>query len=103
MPELRELWEEFERRGSGDAAPRGGRAWEGDVGDVGEMARTGLVLLAEDGEGQAGYALAKLETGACCHLLESIYVRPRARRQGLAKALMAEVAALGRASAAPRP
>ena len=99
IPELRALWEEFEREVP-EMLHRGQVTWDRDVGDVGEMARTGLALLAEDDDGEVGYALAKVEDGAetgdgrIC-LLDSIYVRPRARREGLAKALMAEVAAWG--------
>jgi ribosomal protein S18 acetylase RimI-like enzyme len=100
IPELRELWEEFEREVP-EPPHRGSVTWERDIEDVGELARTGLALLAEDDEGPAGYALAKLEDGAergdgrLCYL-DSLYVRPRARRSGLAKALMAEIAAWGR-------
>jgi aminoglycoside 6'-N-acetyltransferase I len=99
VPELRELWEEFEREVP-EMPHRGQLTWERDVADVREMARTGLVLLAEDDEGQAGYALASIKDGAedgdrrLCDL-DSLYVRPRVRRAGVAKLLMADVAAWG--------
>ncbi len=89
---LRELWEEFvlevpELPHRGEIEP------EKELSEVREIVRSGLGLVAEDGEGAAGYALAKLD-GPCCHLVD-LYVRPRARRAGTAKALMAEVAAWG--------
>jgi ribosomal protein S18 acetylase RimI-like enzyme len=99
VPELRELWEEFEREVP-EMPHRGAVTWDRDADEVREMARKGLVLLAEDEAGQAGYALAKLEDGAepgdgrLC-VLDSLYVRPHARRSGLAKALMTEVAGWG--------
>ena len=89
---LRELWEEFmlevpEPPHRGEVEP------EKELAEVREIVRSSLALVAEDGEGAAGYALAKLD-GPCCHLVD-LYVRPRARRAGTAKALMAEVAAWG--------
>jgi ribosomal protein S18 acetylase RimI-like enzyme len=97
IPAIRGLWEEFEREVP-EPPHRGHVTWERDVGDLTELARDGLVLVAEDEGGQTGYALAKLEDGAergdrrLC-FLDSLYVQPRARRSGVAKALMAEVAA----------
>jgi ribosomal protein S18 acetylase RimI-like enzyme len=101
---LRELWEEFEREVP-EMPHRGEATWDGDVDEIRDLARSGLVLLAEDDAGPAGYALAKLEDGAergdrrIC-LLDSLYVRPRTRQSGLAKALMVEVAAWGTAQGA---
>jgi ribosomal protein S18 acetylase RimI-like enzyme len=89
---LRELWEEFNaevpelpHRGEVDA--------EKELSEIRELVRSSLGLVAEDSEGAAGYALAKLD-GSCCHLVD-LYVRSRARRTGTAKALMGEVAAWG--------
>ena len=54
----------------------------------------GLALLAEDGGEPVGFALAKLETPRICYLSD-LYVRPAARRRGIARALIAEVAVWG--------
>jgi aminoglycoside 6'-N-acetyltransferase I len=89
---LRELWEEFVREVP-ELPHRGEIDAEKELSEVREIVGSALGLIAEDGEGAAGYALAKLD-GPCCHLVD-LYVRPRARRAGAAKALMAEVAAWG--------
>ena len=89
---LRELWEEFVLEVP-EPAHRGEIQAEQELAEIREIMRSGLALLADDGEGAAAYALAKLD-GPCCELVD-LYVRPRARRAGTAKALMAEVAAWG--------
>jgi GNAT superfamily N-acetyltransferase len=83
---LRELWEEFEAE---VPEPEGfvPETWEQDWRDVLENLATGAVFIAEDDAGPVGVArLEKSEYGAS-HL-QLAYVRPRARRQGVTKALL---------------
>jgi GNAT superfamily N-acetyltransferase len=89
---LGELWHEFEAEVP--EPPHRAHTFEEDWPEMLDIMSSGLALLAEDEEGPAGYALAKLEKAAVC-FLDTIYVRPRARRGGVAKALMAEAAAWG--------
>jgi ribosomal protein S18 acetylase RimI-like enzyme len=93
-PVLAELWHEFENEVP-EPAHRAGSTWQDEWAEIAELFSAGHVLLAEDDEGPAGLALARLDGPRIC-LLDTIYVRPRARRRGLARALMAEVAAWGR-------
>jgi GNAT superfamily N-acetyltransferase len=91
---LRELWEEFEAE---VPAPEGfvPETWEQEWKDVLEDFAGGAVLLAEDDTGPIGVArLEKPEYGAS-HI-QLMYVRPRARRQGVTKALLRECAAIAR-------
>jgi GNAT superfamily N-acetyltransferase len=83
---LRELWEEFEREipEPPGTAPE---TWEEEWADVRKAIDGGAVLLAEDDEGAAGMARAGVPDRGRSHLA-LVYVRPRARRQGLAKALV---------------
>jgi ribosomal protein S18 acetylase RimI-like enzyme len=83
---LHELWEEFETEvptlEGFDA-----ETWEQDWTDVLDNFATGAVFIAEDDAGPVGVArLEKPEFGAS-HL-QLAYVRPRARRQGVTKALL---------------
>jgi ribosomal protein S18 acetylase RimI-like enzyme len=85
-PALRELWEEFtvEVPEPPGTAPE---TWEEEWVDVLRGIADGAVYLAEDDEGVAGMA----RTGAPDHgrsHLELVHVRPRARRRGVAKALV---------------
>ena len=83
---LRELWEEFEAE---IPSPQGfePETWEQDWRDVRENIATGAVFVAEDDTGTIGMArLEKPEYGAS-HI-QVVYVRPRARRQGVSKALL---------------
>ncbi len=83
---LRELWEEFEAE---VPEPQGfvAETWEQDWKDVLENFATGAVFIAEDDTGPIGVArLERPEYGAS-HI-QLLHVRPRARRQGVAKALL---------------
>jgi ribosomal protein S18 acetylase RimI-like enzyme len=83
---LRELWEEFERE---VPEPPGfvPETWEQDWADTRENLASGAVFLAEDDAGAVGVArMEKPEYGAS-HI-QLVYVRPRARRQGVARALL---------------
>lgn len=73
---------------------RGELVIDKELEEIRDIVTSGLVLIAEDEDGPAGYALAKLEDQTICYL-DSLYVRPRVRRSGVGKALMAEVAAWG--------
>jgi N6-L-threonylcarbamoyladenine synthase/ribosomal-protein-alanine N-acetyltransferase len=83
---LRELWEEFERE---VPEPPGSvpETWEEEWPDVRRDIEEGAVLLAEDDEGPAGTARITAPKRGRSHI-HLVHVRPRARRQGLAKALV---------------
>jgi GNAT superfamily N-acetyltransferase len=83
---LRELWEEFETE---VPDPEGftPETWIEDWADTRENIATGAVFVAEDETGPIGVArLEKPQYGAS-HV-QLVYVRPRARRQGVTKALL---------------
>jgi GNAT superfamily N-acetyltransferase len=91
---LRELWEEFEAE---VPEPEGfvAETWEQEWRDTRENIATGAVFIAEDETGPVGVArLEKPEYGAS-HL-QLIYVRPRARREGVSKALLRACAEVAR-------
>ena len=95
---LRGLWEEFEAE---IPEPDGFHpdTWEDDWAGMSANIETGGVFIAEDDEGPVGLAEARAAEAGRWHL-ETVYVRPRARRQGVAKALVAACAAsAGRAGA----
>jgi ribosomal protein S18 acetylase RimI-like enzyme len=96
---VRELWQEFEVEVP-EPPHREASSFEQEWEEIREiLAAGGLAILAEDGEGALGLALAKPEGRTVCHL-DTVYIRPRGRRQGVAKALMAEVVAWGTARGA---
>jgi ribosomal protein S18 acetylase RimI-like enzyme len=94
---LRELWEEFcaevpEPVGEGET-------WEEEWVDTAADIRDGVVLLAEDEEGVVGY----LRLGATVRgqaEVNTLYVRPHARRLGVTKRLLAEAVQVARAAGA---
>src|SRR6266496_4419255 len=83
---LRELWEEFERE---VPEPEGfePETWEDEWADIRRDLEHGAVLLAEDDDGVVGVARAERNNFGASHL-HLVYVRPRARREGVAKALL---------------
>jgi ribosomal protein S18 acetylase RimI-like enzyme len=92
---LRAFWEEFEAE---VPEPEGfiAETWEQEWGDTRENIATGAVFIAEDDAGPIGVArLDKPEYGAS-HI-QLVYVRPRARRQGVTKALLRACAEVARA------
>lgn len=95
---LRELWAEFEAEVPAPAgfAPD---TWERDWADLCENMATGAVYVAEDDQGVAGFAEASAEDGKRWHI-GTVHVRPRARRQRVATALLRACAAEGRARGA---
>lgn len=86
---LRELWEQLGEEVEVPSFAREG--WEEAWPDVERRIREGVALVAEERE-VVGFALADLgETNRGAAHVSDLYVRPRARRQGVAKALLAEV------------
>jgi ribosomal protein S18 acetylase RimI-like enzyme len=85
---LRELWEEFEADVPSPPSPER-QTWEGEWISVRANLADGAVYLAEDEEGAVGVAEAAAPVRGRAHVV-LVYVRPRGRRQGIAKALLAE-------------
>ena len=95
---LRALWEEFEVE---VPEPPGfePESWEEEWRDTKRQLEAGGVFLADDGEGPVGIAkLDTLDHGAM-HL-HLVYVRPRARRRGVTRALLRACAAHAREAGA---
>jgi len=91
---LRELWEEFEAEIPAPA--EWVETWEEEWADVSvDIGGRGAVYLAEDGEGAVGSVRAKMLPGNVWNVA-SAYIRPRARKQGVLKALLREAVAAGR-------
>ena len=84
---IRELWEEFEAEvpEPDDVGP--GQSWQAEWADVCANIAAGAVYLAEDDDGMVGMARATAPDRRRSHLVLA-YVRPRARRRGVAKALV---------------
>ncbi len=83
---IRELWAEFQA----EVPEPDGFApdtWEQDWADICENFATGVVVLAEDEQGPAGLAEASAEDPGRWHV-QTVHVRPRVRRQGVATALL---------------
>jgi ribosomal protein S18 acetylase RimI-like enzyme len=84
---LHELWEEFERE---IPFPYGeGEPWEEEWADTLDDLRDGGVFLAEDGSGPIGVARIEAPKQGRAHV-QLVYVRPRARRKGVGRALLRE-------------
>jgi ribosomal protein S18 acetylase RimI-like enzyme len=83
---LRELWEEFEREvpEPPGTAPE---TWDEEWADVRAALDGGAVYVAEDEQGSVGMARATPPARGRSHLV-LVHVRPRARRRGVAKALV---------------
>jgi ribosomal protein S18 acetylase RimI-like enzyme len=91
---LRELWEEFEEE---VPEPDGfvPETWEQEWADVLKAFDKGAVFIAEDDTGPIGVARVQGPEYGGSHI-ELVHVRPRARRQGVAKALLRACAELAR-------
>jgi GNAT superfamily N-acetyltransferase len=86
LPLLEELWREFAAE-----IPRPPHVPiddEKELAEIAELVRGGIALLADED----GYALARIKEGTR-GFLSDLYVRPQARRQGLAGALVHEAVA----------
>ena len=97
QPILRELWEEFcaeVPEPLGDGEP-----WEEEWADTAADIRDGAVFVVEDGAGVAGYARLGTVVRGRAHV-NVVYVRPRARRRGVTRALLGEIATAARAAGA---
>ena len=83
---LRELIEEFEAEvpEPDDVGPE---SWDEEWGSISRALAGGAVYLAEDGGGSVGMAYAAPPDRGRAHLTV-VHVRPRARRLGVAKALV---------------
>ena len=91
---LRELWQEFELEVP--APPEFEETWEQEWADVSaDLAGRGAVFLAEDDEGVAGGVRATMREADVWFIVFA-YVRPRARRQGVTKALLRELVREGK-------
>ena len=98
-PLLRGLWEEFERE---VPEPFGeGETWEEEWADTLDDIRGGGVFLAEDDGALLGVARIEAPSHGLAHV-QLVYVRPHARRQGIARSLLRECAADARARGAER-
>ncbi|MBV8396698.1 MAG: GNAT family N-acetyltransferase [Actinobacteria bacterium] len=91
---LHELWQEFvtEVPEPGSFEPD---SWEEDWASLRENMRDAAVFLAEDDDGVLGFAEVSAAEARRWHL-ETVHVRPRARRRGVAKALVRECARVAR-------
>ena len=95
---LKELWEEFEAEVPDPFEPE---SWEEEWADTRRDIAGGTVLIAEDDEGPVGVARAEAPRQGAVHV-QIVHVRPRGRRQGLTKALLAEIAREARGRGASR-
>ena len=86
QPVLRGLWEEFEQE---VPEPPGfvPETWDEEWRDTLRQIEAGGVFLAEDDEGPVGVAKIEAQDHGAMHV-HLVHVRPRARRQGVAKALL---------------
>lgn len=93
-PLLRELWAEF--GAEVPPPPEDVETWDDEWRDISaDIEGRGAVFLAEDDEGTVGSVRAKTIEGGVWYVVFA-YVRPRVRRQGVLRALMAELIAVGR-------
>lgn len=87
-PALRELWGEFEAEVPERFAEES-ETWDEEWRDTLDDIRAGGVFLAEDEEGPIGVARIEAPEKGRAHV-QLVAVRPRARRQGVATALLRE-------------
>jgi ribosomal protein S18 acetylase RimI-like enzyme len=94
---LRAFWEEFEQE---VPFPYGEpETWKEEWKDIRDDLSGGGVFVAEDEHGPVGIARVEAPSHGRAHV-HLVHVRPRARRQGVAKALIAECAADAKARGA---
>ena len=100
QPALRELWEDFESEIP--APPEFVETWDEEWQYVSaDIGGRGAVFLAEDDEGVAGALRATMLPGDVWHVVFA-HVRPRVRRQGVLKQLMAPALEEGRSRGSKR-
>jgi ribosomal protein S18 acetylase RimI-like enzyme len=90
---IRELWQELEDELGGPEFVR--ETWEEERVDSERRLREGVVLIAEEEGEPVGYAELDYKSTRIAWLSQ-LYVRPQARRHGVGKALLREVAAASR-------
>jgi ribosomal protein S18 acetylase RimI-like enzyme len=83
---LRQLWEEFEQEVPGPVGEP--ETWEQEWADTLDDIRGGGVFIAEDASGPIGVGRIEAPERSVAHI-QLVHVRPGARRQGVAKALVA--------------
>jgi ribosomal protein S18 acetylase RimI-like enzyme len=91
---LRELWDEFQLEvpEPDHFVPE---TWDEEWGEMQKNLATGAVFLAEDDGGPVGVARLEESHQGSSHI-HLVYVRPRARREGVTKALMRACAEVAR-------
>lgn len=82
---LRELWEEFEREVPEPVGEP--ESWDEEWKDTLDDIQGGGVFIAEDAEGPVGVARIEAPVHGRAHI-QTVHVRPRGRRQGVAKGLV---------------
>jgi len=87
---LRELWEDFEREVPWTLEQP--ETWDDEWQDTLDDIRAGGVFLAEDDQGALAVARVEAPVRGRAHV-QLVHVRARARRQGVAKALLRECVA----------
>ncbi|HEX7626561.1 MAG TPA: GNAT family N-acetyltransferase [Gaiellaceae bacterium] len=96
-PILRALWEEFEEEVPWELEEP--ETWADEWPDTLDDIRGGGVFLAEDDDGPLAAARIEAPVRGRAHV-QLVHVRPRARRQGVAKALLRECVADAKARGA---
>jgi ribosomal protein S18 acetylase RimI-like enzyme len=94
---LRQFWEEFEREVPFPVGEP--ETWDEEWKDIRDDLAGGGVFIAEDQQGPVGVARVEAPSHGRAHV-HLVHVQPRARRQGIAKALLKECAADARARGA---
>jgi ribosomal protein S18 acetylase RimI-like enzyme len=94
---LRALWEEFEIEVPW--ALEEPETWADEWPDTLDDIKGGGVFIAEDADGPVGVARIEAPVRGRAHI-QFVHVRPRGRRQGIAKALLAECVADAKARGA---
>jgi ribosomal protein S18 acetylase RimI-like enzyme len=84
---VRELYEEFEAEVPTPPSQEA-ETWDAMWADLSRSAREGVALLAEDDGGPVGYVFATAKRPPASAHLTDVYVRPRARKQGVARELV---------------
>jgi ribosomal protein S18 acetylase RimI-like enzyme len=90
LPLLRDLWREFDREIPLPPLAQPDEDPEEDLQEIDEAVSEGIALLAERDGDAVGFATATLR-GERYAVLTNLYVRPDARREGVARALVHEV------------
>jgi ribosomal protein S18 acetylase RimI-like enzyme len=93
LPELERLWRRFEDEVPPPAYVEVDAARE--LGEVADLVRDGIALVAEADDGVVGFVLARTKSahaGSRAGEIIDLYVEPAARRDGVARALVHEAA-----------